>query len=181
MTTTSAHSAHTPVPASTSQMHARTRQPERDAATPVVSAYGELALPYLVYGTLREGQGNSWAIERGQGRYVGTTHLKGFDMYMPPHGAFPYVAEGAGTVTVEIVQPPASDSARRRLREHLDRLEGFVVGKRWNHYDRVAVRFSDPRDGGMLRWGWLYAVTDPDARLDLMPKIEGGDWVERER
>lgn len=104
--------------------------------------------------------------------------LGGYAMFDAPAG-YPYVVpdESASPVRVDVVLPPADARAQASMRADLDELEGFEVGARLNHYERVAISFADPADGH-TRWGWIY-VAGPGALIDGLAQIESGDWFAR--
>ncbi|WP_203653600.1 gamma-glutamylcyclotransferase family protein [Demequina activiva] len=138
---------------------------------------GGLDLPYLVYGTLREGGSNAHLVTRHGGRWTGSLILDGFAMVDAPAG-YPYVLPRDGAaVRAEVVMPPADARAQVSLRRDLDLLEGFTLGGAANNYERVPLTFVDPRDGAD-RWGWLY-VAGAGALIDGLPAIESGDWFAR--
>lgn len=145
---------------------------------PAPALDGGLELPYLVYGTLRPGGSNAHLVARHGGRHGAALVLDGYAMYDAPAG-YPYLVprEGAGPVACDVVEPPGGTAARRALRADLDALEGFEVGGSLNHYERVAITFSDP-DAARERWGWLY-VAGPGALIDGLGAIESGDWFAR--
>ncbi len=150
-----------------------------DVPTPDAPALaGGLDLPYLVYGTLRPGGSNAALVERHGGVHAGSLTLGGYAMYEAPAG-YPYIVprSTAGAITLDVLVPPAGAGAQESLRADLDTLEGFEVGGRLNHYERVAVSFPDPATGS-VRWGWLY-VAGPGALIDGLAQIESGDWFAR--
>ena len=138
---------------------------------------GGLDLPYLVYGTLREGGANAHLVTLHGGRWAGSLTLAGYAMVDAPAG-YPYVlARDGATVRAEVVQPAPDARAQQALRRDLDLLEDFTVGGGANNYERVAHRFADPADGA-ARWGWLY-VAGAGALIDGLPAIVSGDWFSR--
>jgi gamma-glutamylcyclotransferase (GGCT)/AIG2-like uncharacterized protein YtfP len=140
---------------------------------------GGLDLPYLVYGTLRDGGSNAHLVTRHGGRWAGSLTLEGFAMVDAPAG-YPYVvARESARVRAEVVLPAADGPAQVALRRDLDVLEGFALGGTANNYERVAHAFLDPLDG-TERWGWLY-VAGAGALIDGLPAIESGDWFARRR
>lgn len=145
----------------------------RDANTPNEAI---LATPFLVYGTLRENQGNDRIWKRHGGHSAGVARLTGYEMYSAPHGGFPYVVEGSSTIAVEVIHPATGDTSRLEMRHDLDRLEGFSHGSAHNFYTRVAVRYFDPAEQ-MLRWAWVY-VNDLDTVQGCTP-IPSGNWLEK--
>ncbi|WP_084106286.1 gamma-glutamylcyclotransferase family protein [Demequina sp. NBRC 110056] len=137
-----------------------------------------LDLPYLVYGTLRPGGSNVHRVERHGATHEGRVVLTGFTMLDSPRG-YPYITPGRADqrIVVDVVRPPASASARLRLRRDLDALEDFVIGGTVNNYERVATAFDDPIEGRRC-WGWLY-VAGAGALIDGLPEIASGDWFVR--
>lgn len=107
-----------------------------------------------VYGSLRQGMGNHGLLSGL--KPLSTTTVKGFDMYS--YGAFPFITDGEGEVTVEVYEVDSDNRADR-----LDMLEGYP-----SFYDRKQVITED---GETV---WVYFIADQ--RNDT--PVKNGDWVE---
>jgi len=139
-----------------------------------------LAQPYpvFVYGTLRQGQGNSGLMNPAVDN-VTTGRLKGVAIYGADHG-FPYAAEhedpSAVTVGELVVLKENNEGDYARYR--LDRLEGFNSDHpNSSHYERVLTKvYLEDEDDGVKAWTYLARGF---ARETLVEKdrIVDGDWV----
>lgn len=106
-----------------------------------------------VYGSLRKGMGNHALLARGNAVHLSTERVKGWDMYSL--GAFPFIREGGGEITIEVY---AVDS---QTFSNLDRLEGYP-----SFYDRELIETSKGN-------AWVYFIdSSPNSR-----PVTSGDWV----
>lgn len=154
--------------------------------TTLIYDYEERMLPILVYGTLREGEGN---------RYPYETRVKTDDLFtltgmrMYSNGGFPYLVaspEPEDSVVVEMVSVIRPESYERVLVE-MDSLEGFSApGSDHNHYDRVMVSLDHVGASGTIYQGdaYLYVAHAPEREVARhASRVSSGDWMDvaRER
>jgi len=138
--------------------------------------------PVFVYGTLRQGQGNSILMDSAREETV-VARMHGVSMYTK-HWGFPYAKEDSdlgSSITGEIVW--LSDSREGdEARTALDYLEGFNSDfPSSSHYERVEreVVFA-PSKGAALKKTkvWVYFARGSAARsLTESDRLESGDWV----
>lgn len=125
--------------------------------------------PFAVYGTLRQGFGNS-RLWQGHGEVIARGKVAGFKMVVSnEHASFPYAIEADGfEIVVEVMRPNAA--AHTMLARRLDQLEGYP-----GHYTRSVV---DVAIGGLPLKCWMYHA---GARLAENLRTRGrtvasGDW-----
>ena len=107
----------------------------------------------LVYGSLRKDHYNNAIIKRG--RLIGTTKMRGWDMYS--FGSFPAIVKGEGEVVVEAWEVPEDEF------NAIDNMElgaGYLRG-----IATVSVEGEE-----LEGFFWYYAHAPNDR------KVEGGDW-----
>lgn len=147
-----------------------------------------LATPYpvFVYGTLREGQGNSHLMSGARANTL-PAEVNGVAIYGSTYG-FPYASEHADETAVtqgEVVWL-TDDENGETARAMLDHLEGFNSHFPSNsHYERVAtdVTYYDRETGEESNaTAWIYLARG-SARQQLREedRIEDGDWVKHQR
>jgi gamma-glutamylcyclotransferase (GGCT)/AIG2-like uncharacterized protein YtfP len=119
--------------------------------------------PIFVYGTLREGHGNSFLLA-GHQREEAMIH--GADMF---NAGVPYLRPGSGTVYGEVCS--VSDEDYPLVQSRVDALEGYSgVGEK-NLYDRAAVTVVTP--SGPVR---AYVYVGSQDIFNSAPLVESGDW-----
>lgn len=131
-------------------------------------------LPFLVYGTLRQGYGNSRLFGNGI-KKVRVVKVGGIGLYSRPDSvpyAFPFEDAVLVGELVYINEDAYPDTLRR-----VDNLEGFdykaVNG--WNHYDRLRVTFTDDQGEEISAWVYVSSV-DPAVDRWVIPHVIDGDW-----
>lgn len=138
--------------------------------------------PVFVYGTLRQGQGNSVLMDSAREKTV-EARMQGVSMYTK-HWGFPYAKEDSdpgNSIAGEIVW--LSDSREGDdARAALDYLEGFNSDfPSSSHYERVEreVVYSPSEGGEPQRTKvWVYFARGSAARsLAESDRLESGDWV----
>lgn len=132
--------------------------------------------PVFVYGTLREGQGNSSLMEPAVTNLDPAT-LRGAAIY-GADAPFPYALEDSNPnaqVVGELVELSA-DTEGRMARHRLDQLEGFdSMFPSESHYERVKVNVDVD---GESRTAWTYLARGlARERLATMRPIPHGDWI----
>lgn len=133
-------------------------------------------LPFLVYGSLRSGQGNSrllhGAIERME-----VVRVHGVEMYS--NKAFPFAlptGKDEDVIVAELVD--VFDDQYENVMVALDALEGYHgLGDDSNLYDRAVVSVTTTT--GEVRKAFMYVTNRDTARLFLpsLPKVASGDWL----
>lgn len=114
------------------------------------------------YGTLKRGYGNHRALI-SDWKFVGTTRVKGFDMY---HMGFPMIFHGQGEITIEVFEIPDTPNALRRV----DSLEGYNPDREDNTFylrEEIDTEFGK---------AFIY-VGAREGRSSNLPLIEDGCWV----
>lgn len=107
-----------------------------------------------VYGSLRKGLGNHRVISQDPSHtLLSTERIGGWDMFS--YGAYPYISQGGGEITVEVYQ--VADETLVPL----DRLEGYP-----HFYNRVQVETSQ----GLA---WIYFINQGSNNRPVL----NGDWV----
>lgn len=124
--------------------------------------------PVFVYGTLRSGQPNHRLFGDGVIELITTARLDGAVMFGLGRG-FPYVIDGDGVVTGELVT--VSSASFHRVMSTLDALEGYRGPGYDNHYDRVLRTVT--ADNATVT-AWMYLATP---RCSLGEPVPSGDWV----
>lgn len=115
-----------------------------------------------VYGTLRKGNGNNVLLSDSKFLGEGFT-LPKFEMFSL--GAFPGITGGSTSIKVEVYEVDSETLSR------LDRLEGYRGIGENNFYDREII--STP-------YGNAMTYTLRDDGYNEYPRIESGDWLNRE-
>lgn len=113
-----------------------------------------------VYGTLKRGYGNNRLIS--DWKFVGTTRIKGFDMYQM---GFPMIFHGDGEITIEVFEIPDRPGALRNV----DYLEGYNPNRNDNNF---YLREEIDTEYGKA---FIYVGADR-ARSSHLPLIEDGNW-----
>lgn len=128
---------------------------------------------FLVYGTLRPGDGNYNHFLAGDTIFEENVQLEGFTMYAG--SGYPYLAYGNNTVTATFVT--VSDEKYEDVLRRLDMLEGFTsFDSNTNHYDRKLHTFIL---NGEEKQAWIYLASSwvhNDIR-DTFPVLQSGDWI----
>lgn len=138
-----------------------------------------LAQPYpvFVYGTLRQGQGNSGIMEPAV-CHVQRATLTGVGIYGANAG-FPYAAEHDDPAALTVGEVVSLDDGVEGLhaRIRLDQLEGFHSSHpSSSHYERVLRTVTV--DGGEGVDAWVYLARGYSLeRLRESDRILHGDWV----
>lgn len=115
-----------------------------------------------VYGTLRKGNGNNVLLSNSKFLGEGFT-LPKFEMFSL--GGFPGITGGSTSIKVEVYEVDSDTLSR------LDRLEGYRGIGESNFYDREVI--STP-------YGNAMTYTLRDGGYNDYPRIESGDWSDRE-
>lgn len=121
-----------------------------------------------VYGSLLSGLGNHGVLGRhipnGDAELVGTTNIKGFNLYPVAGRSFPGINRGTPDDKVVVEVYDVNDNALANVRA----LEGYRVGGRNTFYDEVDA----VTDSGYTARVYLY-VQDVTNSLPIVPS---GDW-----
>lgn len=136
-------------------------------------------LPFLVYGTLRQGYGNS-VLLNGAIENIDLVSLKGIALYSEPESVpFCYPKED-GLLVAEMVTVNEEDYAN--VLRRVDSLEGFRLNddntpSQTNLYNRNRVEFEHE---GETVAAWIYLATEDPANSQdywyMGPLVEHGDW-----
>lgn len=131
--------------------------------------------PFLVYGTLRPGNGNYAFHLAGKVVHTETVTVEGLEMRATPTQGFPFVVPGEGSIVADLVYVNPDDYDQ--VLTSLDRLEGYVPDSRHNLYDRVLVQFTAD---GIDRLAYVYIASESTVRrITHIPVMEHGDWNKR--
>jgi gamma-glutamylcyclotransferase (GGCT)/AIG2-like uncharacterized protein YtfP len=132
--------------------------------------------PVFVYGTLRQGQGNSSLMDPAVANVHAAT-LRGAAIY-GADAPFPYAVENStpNAIVVGELVDLSADTEGRFARHRLDNLEGFdSMFPSDSHYERVQVEVDID---GEPRTAWTYLARGlARERLTTMQPIPHGDWV----
>lgn len=133
-------------------------------------------LPFFVYGTLRNGEGNYY------GRLVGRTtrealgSVNGFLM-LGRRSAFPFALPASDdyTITGEVmwIEPELYDDVMKSM----DDLEGYAPGREWNMYNRK-IATVDTANGPVKAWIYVSNLPVEHFIATQTPIIPSGDWFE---
>lgn len=133
-------------------------------------------LPFFVYGTLRQGQGNfRWSLE---GRTSNITSARLHEHTMYSNGGFPYAVPGAeGDVVVGEVMY-VHDHFYEQVLDALDTLEGFTeTGDPKNLYERER-HFVTLEDGTQEQvWAYIMAPNLSYHSMARLVHVPSGDWM----
>lgn len=135
-------------------------------------------LPFLVYGTLRQGERNS-PLLNGVITSIEVVEIPKMTMYS--NGGFPYVIPSDGesdTIVAELVD--VEDSMYSVVLQRLDWLEHFVRPfSPENHYDRVAVTVQTT-NGPREAYIYIAGHEAEEYSRTSLAKMDSGNWLNLE-
>lgn len=133
-------------------------------------------LPFLVYGTLRPGQGNYAGLLHG--RTCAEVRASVPSAAMFSGGAFPYAIateDPQDVIVGDLLDIPSA--LYTEVLADLDRLEGYREDRESNHYERRRVTVTTAQGN---REAWIYLAGARTAeRIRNLPRITSGDWFTR--